>query len=234
MLIAASIVATVAVVLVERRSRVDGATDWGKVAARGAVVLALYATVVPIIFNVFPVPSSKPTTDNEAGSAVVQPAKADPAPVQPARQEAASRVSACEAMHKMRSANQVERQSGAPVEFKHCEWPPSSVADADGFWEIIVASESGPGDSEASGMSEADRVNGPCESFLVTYDYAHMGDSRHLKPFAVAKGEVYITDYNLGGVAWTDDRSLLPFYPSRDEAVVLTSSHYGLADAACS
>ena len=59
-----------------------------------------------------------------------------------------------------------------------------------------------------------------------------MGEQRHLKPFTVARGAIGITGYD-GGEQWTGDRSTLPFYPDRSEAVVLTSGHYGLVGVRC-
>ncbi|MFC5831174.1 hypothetical protein [Nonomuraea insulae] len=224
-----TLIAIVAFVALERHSRVNGVIDWGKVAARAALVLALYATLVPIIFNVFPSAPGQQTTPPQPSAAAESSASA----LAVARQEAADRVSACESMRSMPKANHIEYVSGTPSRFMHCEWPPSPLADADGFWEIRVSGEPGPGDSEATGMSLANRFNGPCASFLVTYDFGHMGNSRHPKPFKVRRGEIYITDYDAGGVVWTEDRTTLPFYPTREEAVVLTSGHYGLANATC-
>ncbi|MFI7642538.1 hypothetical protein [Nonomuraea sp. NPDC049400] len=226
-----TLVAIVAFVALERQSRVNGIIDWAKVAARAALVLALYATLVPIIFNVLPTAPNQ----SDASTSTSRSAEAgkSASALAAAQEEAADRINACESAHGMPKADHIEYILEAPSRFMHCEWPPSSLADADGYWEIRVLRTNGPGDSEASGMSAANRVNGPCESFLLTYDYGHMGDSRHLKPFKIGRGEIYITDYDAGGVRWTGDRSTLPFYPARDEAVVLTSGHYLLMNAAC-
>src|SRR5262249_48177714 len=148
------------------------------------------------------------------------------------RGQAAEKVAACELLHKMTSATQIVDNKSGFMEFKTCEWPPSKLADADGYWSIRKNEEKGPGDSDASGMDYADRIFGPCKVFEVTYDYGHMGDLRHLRPFMVARGAIAITTYD-GGETWTGDRSTLPFYPDRDEAVVLTSSHYGLVSIRC-
>jgi hypothetical protein len=148
------------------------------------------------------------------------------------RAEAATKVAACELQHKMTNAKQSVDNGAGVRQFTTCEWPPSKLADADGYWEIIVNSDKGPGDSAASGMNAADRVTGPCQTFEVTYDYGSMGASRHLSPFKVPRGAIWITTYN-GGEQWTGDRSTIPFYPDRDEAVILTSDHYGLVDVAC-
>jgi len=148
------------------------------------------------------------------------------------RAEAAAKVPACELQHKMTNAKQSIDNGAGVRQFTTCEWPPSKLADADGYWEIIVNSDKGPGDSAASGMDAADRVTGPCQTFEVTYDYGSMGASRHLSPFKVPRGAIWITAYN-GGEQWTGDRSTIPFYPDRDEAVILTSDHYGLVDVTC-
>jgi hypothetical protein len=143
----------------------------------------------------------------------------------------AAKLQSCETQHKMNGATQVV--DGSDVrEFKTCQWPPSNLADADGFLSIRVISAQGPGTSEASGMDVVDRIYGPCQTYSVTYDYGHMGDARHLRPFTVGRGAIAITTYD-GGEAWNGDRSRLPFYPDRDEADVLTTGSYGLVGATC-
>jgi hypothetical protein len=144
----------------------------------------------------------------------------------------AEKVSNCQRHHKMSRQHQVDGAGTGTVSFKTCTWPPSSITDADGYSEILVNEDEGPGDSAASGVNLAHRITGPCQRFTLTYDYGHMGDSRHLKSFDAWPGSIMVVGYN-GGEEWDGDQSTIPFYPSRDEVVVLTSGNYVISNAQC-
>jgi hypothetical protein len=190
-----------------------------------AALAGLWATAAAVLPHAKPVASVVSQSPGTAAGASSTPSVVSQA-------EVATKVQSCEAQHKMTGATQTVGGGTDTQEFQTCEWPPSKLADADGFLEIRVNSDQGPGTDEASGMDVADRIYGPCQKFAVTYDYGHMGDLRHLQPFTVERGAIAITTYD-GGEAWTGDRSTLPFYPDRDEAIVLTSGHYGLVNVAC-
>jgi hypothetical protein len=150
----------------------------------------------------------------------------------PTQEDIARYVTDCETQHKMSAERQIDGLESSTATFKACEWPPSSISDADGYSEIILNSTQGPGDSEASGTDSADRITGPCRTFRLSYDYGHMGDSRHLKDFDATPGDVMIVSY-FGGEPWSGDRSTIPFYPLRNEVVVLRSGNYGIANIQC-
>jgi hypothetical protein len=189
-----------------------------------AAATALWATASGVLSGKEPDPVKSGAEQTNQGQGT--------SPKPDLRAQAAEKVAACEKLHQMAGATHVIDDNAGYMEFQTCEWPPSQFADADGYWSIRMNQEKGPGDSEATGMSLADRIYGPCQVFEVTYDYGHMGESRHLKPFTVARGAVAITTYD-GGEAWTGNRSELPFYQDRNEAVVLTSGHYGLVSIRC-
>jgi hypothetical protein len=189
-----------------------------------AALTALWATATAVI------PHGKPSTDAAGQSPSAATAATSPYPG--AQAEAAAKVESCEAQHKMSKATQPVDNGAGTREFETCEWPPSNLADADGFWEIRVISDQGPGSDEASGMDDADRISGPCQKFSMTYDYRHMGGVDHLRPFTVDRGAIFITT-NDGGEIWTGDQATLPFNQDRNEAVVLTSGNYLLDGVAC-
>ncbi|HTJ36004.1 MAG TPA: Hsp70 family protein [Dactylosporangium sp.] len=204
---------------------------WG-VAALVLVVATVVVSSLLLSDDPGTTATNGPTSNAGVGTTTPAAPTSKAAPTKDLQAEAATKVADCERQHKMTKAKQTDDNGAGVQQFKTCEWPPSKLADADGYWEIIVNSVQGPGDSEATGMSIADRVNGPCETFEMTYDYGHMGESSHLQPFKVPRGSIWITTVN-GGERWDGDRSTLPFYQDRDEAVVLTSGHYGLVTAAC-
>ncbi|MFI5913311.1 Hsp70 family protein [Dactylosporangium sp. NPDC051541] len=155
------------------------------------------------------------------------------APTDDQQAEAATKVPACERQHGMTKAKQSTGGDTGSWVFKGCEWPPTKLTDADGYSEIRSEREQGPGDSSASGTSAADRIDGPCDTFEVSYDYGHMGESRHLNPFKAPAGEIWIVTYDRDGEPWTGDRTTLPFYPVRNELVVLATDNYAITNIAC-
>lgn len=157
--------------------------------------------------------------------------------------ERADRVAACVSAHGMRTARDHQANSTeSRRRFRFCTWPPAAGADPDGYAEIEVTSEQGPGrwlddhqdTSEASGASVRDRITGTCTTFELTYDYGHMGSLKHLPPFTVPVGTV--TSVDAPGRPWKpapDDPRGWTFYPSRTEVSVIRTDSYGLDQARC-
>jgi hypothetical protein len=167
--------------------------------------------------------------------------------IKSANEESAELLQACEKQHGLKTAFEktdstetTPAADGAPekfvehVDFRSCSWPRTRYADPDGYFEIKVRSDNGPGDSEASGTDEADRITAPCPQLLVTYQFGAMGDYRNLTPFRVnADTVVSVEDAKL----WTPPNGnvgeTLPFYPDAGEFVVLRSGRYIIANAKC-
>jgi hypothetical protein len=163
-----------------------------------------------------------------------------------AGEEAAERVQACEQHHGMKTAfEKIETpakiiSSGSAEEmpefeyhtnFHYCAWPPAKYSDGDGYLEINVTTVNGPGEGEASGTDDADRITAPCPQVITTYQFGHMGDYENLAPFTVSANAVLTVE----GKPWvrTQDERELPFYPETGEMVVLRSGHYGLESVRC-
>ena len=164
-----------------------------------------------------------------------------------AGEEAAERVQACEERHGMKTAferiegPQKVTPSNSPdditntfefhTDFHYCIWPPTKYSDGDGYLEIKVVDVNGPGDSDASGTDDADRITAPCPQVIATYQYGHMGDYKNLEPITVDANAIVTTD----GKPWVkkESEAPLPFYPETGEMVVLRSGHYGLESVRC-
>jgi hypothetical protein len=157
-------------------------------------------------------------------------------------EEAAERVQACEERHGMKQAVEkaesnetIPASTGADeeivlhIDFRSCSWPAASFADGDGFLQIRVRDVRGPGEYEATGITEADRFTAPCSHLLVSYGFGHMGEFSSEKPFRIDADTVIVRETQ---ETWKNDGHL-PFYPDRGEFVVLHNSHYSLQSAAC-
>jgi len=148
---------------------------------------------------------------------------------------AGAQVAACEKQHHLTQAHQqgAIRTTGAgrTTSFLTCSWPPPPGADADGFSLIKLSDVQGPGADEASGTTRADRINGPCRAVVLSYEYGSQGGGEHVAPFTVTSGTV--TDLETPGRKWAGDLADLPFYPPRDEVVVLHNDKNELTDARC-
>ena len=145
------------------------------------------------------------------------------------QREAASETRACLATHGMQQTSE-RIQTGARIQFKACSWPPAPAGQADGFTQISVITDSGPGAYESTGTNYADRITAPCRTIVLAYTYQNMGVDDHRPEIRVAARSFVTVD----GTPWLDTApSILPFYPQRDETVVLRNGKYRLDTAGC-
>jgi hypothetical protein len=98
----------------------------------------------------------------------------------PAAQAVAAHVDRCENQHLLTRQRQSVSRTVAITAYDSCTWPAPSYADADGFTGITVQTVPGPGQTEASDASSADRITGPCRAFALTYDFGFQGAAKHL------------------------------------------------------
>ncbi len=101
--------------------------------------------------------------------------------------------------------------------FGTCDWPPTDYSQSDGYSEVVVREADGPGVDEASGTSAADRLFAPCGEIQAAYSFGKQGAFRRQSPITVLSGDIVTVD----GLRWSGDQRKLPFYPERDESVVL-------------
>jgi hypothetical protein len=144
-------------------------------------------------------------------------------------QDATAQVRGCIAQHGLAKATDVVTRKGATV-FAACVWPAPSWADQDGYSEIVVRDAAGPGTSEASGIDLADRIGAPCSELEVAYSFGKQGAFQRLPPFSLLRGQIATA---VDGQQWRGEQRALPFYPDRNEAVVLRSSSYRLDFVRC-
>jgi hypothetical protein len=140
-------------------------------------------------------------------------------------------VDQCESQHGLTGQTEKISRTVATTAFDSCTWPAPPYADADGFTEITLQTVPGPGQDEASDTDWADRVTGPCRTFVLSYDFGLQGALKHLAPFTAPAG--LLTSIDQPGSAWPGGVRALSFYPARDEVDVLHNSNDVLASAAC-
>ena len=156
-------------------------------------------------------------------------------------EESAELVQACEQRHGMKTSTEKAQSSEkAPtldgheqfiehIDFRSCTWPKTKYSDGDGFMQISVRTEAGPGEYEATGTTYADRIKAPCEQLIVGYGFGSQGTFEQQPRFTI-KADTVVTgeDQKL----WKNDNTL-PFYPDAGEFVVLHNSHDSLQTAQC-
>jgi hypothetical protein len=187
----------------------------------------------------------------------------DDSPVEPAAEIRARHVRACVRDHDLTQAVQerdpepgeteIRKPDPLPGEFPFfeqrtyatCDWPPPPGASPDGYRAITVTTVDGPGEFEATGSTFADRVESRCKVLELDYQFGFMGDFEPLPAIRGRPGQTRRLVFELpergeqarsDAVAWSpgegEERSL-PFYPARDEFVVLHNNQTVLEDARC-
>jgi hypothetical protein len=147
--------------------------------------------------------------------------------------DAAEQVRSCIAQHGLsRAQDQLARGADTTV-YATCIWPAPEFADDDGYIEIAVRSDAGPGDFEASGETIADRIASRCLELEVAYSFGLQGAFERQPPFLVQRGLIMTLAGTAGPELWKGEQRALPFYPDRDETVILHSSRTRLDYARC-
>ena len=156
----------------------------------------------------------------------------------------AQQVQACIDLHKLDTADDdfwvetgtrervpfvISRKSQLTRVIASCVWPPKGHSDPDGYSQITLRIEDGPGRDEASGASAVDRITAPCSTLRLTYttEPAGGGDREFLDPFMVKVQEV-VSAWD--GEAWT---GRFPLAPERDQVLVVRNWKVFLEEAEC-
>ena len=143
-------------------------------------------------------------------------------------ESAAVHVRDCIAQHGLSRARDVLVRGGAHV-YVTCVWPAPPWSDQDGYAELVVRTVPGPGQFEASGTTEADRIASPCREIEAAYSFGAQGDFDRRAPLDLVRGSIVTDD----GEIWREDPRTLPFYPERDETIVLHNSRSRLDYVRC-
>ena len=143
---------------------------------------------------------------------------------QPTINTAQARIDECLATHGLSQASERREADGDRWYLRACSWPAPIGAGADGFSEITVRTQAGPGRSEADGMTVAHIFTSTCRDLEVTYLFDNQGSLVPEQPLRLTKGEVRRVE---GGSVATGVE------PGRDEFVALSSLRYTLEGARC-
>lgn len=101
---------------------------------------------------------------------------------------------------------------------------PPSFADQNGYSEIVLVSQQGPGADEASSASALDRYTAECPNLRVAYSTGTQGDFSHQPPFTIEQAAIVDA---WEGEPWPrpDDETFtagdIQPYPGRDEFIVV-------------
>lgn len=151
---------------------------------------------------------------------------------QPSGGGADAKIEQCMAAHGL-SNPQTRREMGPDrLLFRACAWPPPFGAESDGFMEITAVRRSGPGNSEAEGLTAADVVTSECRDLEIVYLFDDMGTFVVDDPIRISKGEIRRVE---GGSVWhpRNAREASVYTPRRDEVIVMANERYKLDRVRC-
>ncbi len=168
---------------------------------------------------------------------------------------AANSVQACMEAHHLSKQKEImivtdvpfekqEQRPGSLIQRRkiaYCQWPPFSYTDSDGYVEIIIDEIKGPGLSEASGASYADRIYSKCDKLKLSYSFGKQFVSGH-SSFEVSANSIV----EVGGKKWDPESMsenpddyyykgmpVLGFYTEDKEVVVIHYAAFELEDVNC-
>ncbi len=135
------------------------------------------------------------------------------------------RVAECVRTHGLAQASERRDAGEGRWYFRSCAWPAPTGAAADGFSEITVRAEPGPGESEATGMTVAHIFTSTCRDLEAGYLFDNQGTLVPEQPVRLTKGETRRVE---GGSIVTGAPA-----PGRDQFVVLSGARYNLDTVRC-
>jgi len=145
-------------------------------------------------------------------------------PAPPTADPAPARVAECVRTHGLAQASEKRDLGDGRWYFRACSWPAPVGAGADGFSEITVATEPGPGQSEAEGMTSTHVFTSSCRDLEAGYLFDNQGTFVPEQPVRLTKGEARRVE---GGSIVSG------FQPGRDQSWVFTSGRYALDTVRC-
>ena len=135
-----------------------------------------------------------------------------------------ARVAECQRTHGLAQPSEKREAGEGQWYLRACAWPAPDGASPDGFSEITLRSEPGPGQSEAEGMTVADIYTSTCRELEVTYLFNNQGTFVPEQPVRLGKGEVRRVE---GG-------SIVAGSPAgRDQSVIYSSGRYRFDSVRC-
>lgn len=145
---------------------------------------------------------------------------------------AGARVDACVREHGLAGPYGRTDLSADRYLFRACSWPPKNGAGPDGFTEIAVVSDKGPGRSEAEGLTVAHTFTTECRDIDVVYRFDNMGQFSVEPPLRLSKGEIRRVE---DGSIWAprNDTESAYYGPRRDQSVIMANLRYTLDSVRC-
>jgi hypothetical protein len=113
--------------------------------------------------------------------------------------------------------------------YAECTWPLQSYSGADGYSEIRLITQDGPGLSEVEGLTQVDRFFAPCHQVKISYSFGNQGNYQHLAPFVVKEDTIVTAEGN----PWQGEMQSLDFYPERGEIDIVRNLSYTLDQVEC-
>lgn len=144
----------------------------------------------------------------------------------------ARRIDACVRNHGLTQTIQKEQVETDRVLVRQCAWPPAVGAAPDGYAEIALAIGTGPGKSEAEGLTVSNTFTTECQNLELTYLFSFMGTFVPNRPFRISKGEIRRVE---DGSIWkprTDTEASI-YTPRRDQSLVMSNTRYRFDTARC-
>ena len=143
-----------------------------------------------------------------------------------------AKIEACMRTHGLATALQREEIAADRILTRQCVWPPPVGAAPDGYTQIALAIGTGPGKSEAEGLTVANRFDTECQTIELSYLFNNMGTFTAVRPFRLSKGEIRRVE---DGSVWRprSDAETAVFTPRRDQSIVMSNSRYRFDAAQC-
>jgi hypothetical protein len=147
-------------------------------------------------------------------------------------QTTTDRTALCMTQHGMSKSIEKKQVVAGRVLFSSCSWPPPQGATSEGYAEIAVASEAGPGQSEAEGLTVADVFSTQCPTLSVKYLFNNQGTFQAEAPFQLNEFQVLRVE---DGSTWqpASNAEREQYRALTDTAIVLSNSRYILDAARC-
>jgi hypothetical protein len=147
---------------------------------------------------------------------------------------AAEQVRACMSQHGLSQAYTVRRREDGStpyyLQLAQCNWPPPTYAGPDGYSEINVTQQAGPGEANVE-FNMAYVISAPCSTVSVSLSFHKFNAANRFPPF-IAKHST-IVDPTGDILDQSDEANRPPFFPERDDIVILTHGGTAVDEVKC-
>lgn len=197
---------------------------------RPSVIVSLLAGLVGIATGVLTLTGALSGGTNDRTTTTLSPATSSS--TSPALDTASARIDACMKGHGLAQTIQKDTIATGRILVRQCVWPPPVGAAPDGYTQIALAIDSGPGRSEAEGLTVANLFSSECQNIELSYLFNNQGTFTPSRPFRVSKGEIRRVE---DGSVWRprSDAEASTYSARRDQFIVLSNMRYQFDTARC-